>query len=67
MASGIFFNFFGVTHSLELQLFEGSTVWRAIVDGSQVLFFEAEVGLAAVDLIDRAVDAWVAEGLHVGG
>ena len=67
MASGIFFNFFGVTHSLELQLFEGSTVWRAIVDGSRVLFFEAEVGLAAVDLIDRAVDAWVSEGLHVGG
>lgn len=67
MASGIFFNFFGVTHSLELQLFEGSTVWRAIVDGSQVLFFEADDGLGAVGLIDRAVDCWVAEGLHVGG
>jgi hypothetical protein len=64
MASGIFFNFFGVTHSLELQLFEGSTVWRAIVDGSHVLFFEAEDGLAAVDLIDCAIDAWVSEALH---
>jgi hypothetical protein len=65
MASGIFFNYWGVTHVLELQLFEGGTVWRAIVDGSDVLFFEAEVGLAAVDLIDRAVDCWLAEGLHV--
>ena len=64
MASGIFFNFFGVTHSLELGLFEGASVWRAIVDGSRVLVFEAEVGLAAVDLIDRAIDAWVVEGLH---
>jgi hypothetical protein len=64
MASGIFFNWCGVTHRLELQLFEGATVWRAIVDGSQVLFFEAEQGLFAVDLIERAVDAWVVEGLH---
>ena len=65
MASGIFFNWCGVTHRLELELFEGSTVWRAIVDGSSVLFFEAEVGLSSVDLIDRAVDCWVAEGLSV--
>lgn len=64
MASGIFFNYWGRTHQLELQLFEGSTVWRAIVDGSQVLFFEAEHGLAAVDLIGRAVDCWLLEGLH---
>lgn len=65
MASGIFFNWWGVTHRLELELFEGASVWRAIVDGSQVLFFEAELDLCAVDLIDRAIDCWVAEGLSV--
>ena len=64
MTSGIFFNYWGVTHSLELELFEGSTVWRAVVDGSVVLFFEAEPDLFAVDLIGRAVDCWLAEGLH---
>lgn len=63
MVSGLFFNWWGVTHSLELELFEGSTVWRAVVDGSHVLFFDAEPGLFAVDLIGRAVDVWVEESL----
>lgn len=65
MASGIFFNWCGVTHRLELGLFEGDGVWRAIVDGSVVLFFEAEPGLDVVELVERAVDCWVAEGLSV--
>lgn len=65
MASGIFFNYWGVTHELELDLFEGPTVWRAIVDGSQIFFFEAEHDLGAIDLMNRAIDVWLAEGLHV--
>lgn len=63
MASGIFFVWCGVTHRLELGLFEGDCVWRAIVDGSQVLFFEADAGADVVELVDRAVDCWVLEGL----
>ena len=65
MASGLFFNYWGVTHSLELELFEGASVWRAIVDGSTVVFFEADDGLGASELMGRAIDVWLAEGLNV--
>lgn len=65
MASGIFFNYWGVTHTLELELFEGGSVWRAIVDGSQVVFFEVEDELSAKELMNRAIDAWLAEGFDV--
>ena len=50
---------------LELELVEGATVWRAIVDGSQIFFFEAEHDLGAVELMSRAIDVWLEEGFSV--
>ena len=64
MASGIFFNYWGVTHELELELWEAPTVWRAIVDGCQVFFFECEEDLGVNELMSRAIDCWLVEGLH---
>lgn len=63
MASGIYFNYWGVTHELELELWEAPTVWRAIVDGSHVFFFECDDD-GAVELMNRAIDCWLVEGLH---
>lgn len=63
MVSGIFFNWCGVTHQLELSLFDGSGVWRGIVDGVHVVFFECGVDCDVTVLIDRAVDVWVGECL----
>lgn len=66
MASGIFFNYWGRTHSLELCLFDRPTVWRAVVDGDSMLrvevFFDAPTDTDIVELIELAVGAWVADG-----
>ena len=62
MADGIFFNYWGVTHELELCLFDRPTVWRAVVDGVDVVFFDASTDADVIDLIDLAIGAWVADG-----
>ena len=66
MADGIFFNHWGVTHELKLELFDRPTTWRAVVDpgeGYEVeVFFDAETSVDIVDLIDLAVGAWLADG-----
>lgn len=66
MATGIFFNHWGVTHSLELSLFDRPSVWRAVVDSGEAheieVFFEAPTDCEIVDLISFAVEAWLADG-----
>ena len=62
MASGIFFNYWGRTHELELCLFDRPTVWRAVVDGEVEVFFEASTDADILVLIDLAIGAWVADG-----
>lgn len=64
LASGIFFNYWGVTHELELELWDSPNVWRAIVDGSQVVFFEADSDAGAIELMNCAIDAWLVDGLN---
>lgn len=60
--SGLFFNDAqGVTHSIELSLFDGVSVWRAIVDGHDIVFFECGVDVSLRVLLNHAVDAWVAD------
>lgn len=66
MASGIFFNHWGVTHELKLELFDRPTTWRAVVDpgeGHEVeVFFDAGTEVDIVDLIELSVQAWLADG-----
>lgn len=66
MADGIFFNHWGVTHELRLELFDRPTTWRAVVDpgeGHEVeVFFDADTQVDVVDLIELAVEAWLADG-----
>ena len=54
MASGIFFNVDDVTHELELSLFDGASVWRAIVDGWDVFFFECGLDADIVEAVSMA-------------
>lgn len=61
MATGIFFNFKRETHSLQFAIFEKPTVWRAVVDESDEVFFEAETNLDIIAIIELAVTAWVEE------
>lgn len=61
MVDGIFFNHGGVTHALWLELFDRPTTWRAIVDSSVEVFFDAPTDSDIVDLIDLAVEAWLLE------
>lgn len=63
MADGIFFNHGGVTHELKLELFDRPTTWRAVVDGSVEVFFDADTDADIIDLIDAAVEAWLEERL----
>lgn len=57
--SGLFFNDAqGVTHSIELSLFDGVSVWRAIVDGHDIVFFDCDASVEARELLNCAVDAW---------
>lgn len=59
------FVFGGVSHVAEVSLFDSSAnVWRAIVDGSLVLFFEWDAG-CGFSFGDALLDAWVGEGLSV--
>ena len=62
MADGIFFNHGGLTHELRLELFDRPTTWRAVVDGSVEVFFDADTDADIIDLIDAAVGAWLADG-----
>ena len=66
MAAGIFFNHWGVTHELKLELFDRPTTWRAVVDpgeGHEVeVFFDAGTEVDIVDLIELSVQAWLADG-----
>lgn len=66
MADGIFFNHWGVTHELELSLFDRPTTWRAVVDPGEPheveVFFDAGTEVDIVDLIEEAVGAWLADG-----
>ena len=66
MADGIFFNHWGVTHELRLELFDRPTTWRAVVDPGEphevVVFFDAGTEVDVVDLIELAVEAWLADG-----
>ena len=64
MATGIFFNAHGAEHTLELSLFDAPTVWRAIIDGHDVLFFDAEEDAPAQTLISLAVNTWKAGGYY---
>ena len=59
MATGLFFNYYYVTHSLELEMFDRPTVWRAVVDSHVELYFEAPVDADIIDLINLAIEAWV--------
>jgi hypothetical protein len=61
MADGIFFNHGGVTHDLMLELFDKPTTWRAVVDGSVEVFFDASTDADIIDLVDAAVEAWLEE------
>jgi hypothetical protein len=66
VADGIFFNHWGVTHELRLELFDRPTTWRAVVDpdtGYEVeVFFDSDTDVDIVDLIELAVEAWLADG-----
>lgn len=66
MADGIFFNHWGVTHELRLELFDRPTTWRAVVDPGEAheveVFFDADTQVDIVDLIEEAVSAWLADG-----
>lgn len=66
MADGIFFNHWGVTHELKLELFDRPTTWRAVVDPGELheveVFFDADTQVDIVDLIEEAVGAWLADG-----
>ena len=66
MVSGIFFNHWGVTHELRLELFDRPTTWRAVVDPGEAyeveVFFDAPTEFDVVELINEAVGAWLAEG-----
>lgn len=62
--SGLFFNDgVGVTHSLELCLFDGVGVWRGIVDGFDVFFFDAGTDVFDVSVFGLAVDLWLCGGV----
>jgi hypothetical protein len=61
VADGIFFNHGGVTHELMLELFDKPTTWRAVVDNSVEVFFDAATNADIIDLIDAAVEAWLEE------
>jgi hypothetical protein len=66
MTSGIFFNYWGESHELELSLVDRPTVWRAVVDGGTLfeveVFFDAATDTDVLDLIELAVEAWLADG-----
>ena len=66
MADGIFFNHWGVTHELRLELFDRPTTWRAVVDPDEEheveVFFDSDTDVDIVDLIELAVQAWLADG-----
>ena len=66
MVSGIFFNHWGVTHELKLELFDRPTTWRAVVDPGELheveVFFDAGTEVDVVDLIELSVQAWLADG-----
>jgi hypothetical protein len=66
MADGIFFNHWGVTHELRLELFDRPTTWRAVVDPGELfeveVFFDFGTDADIVDLIAEAVGAWLADG-----
>jgi len=66
MADGIFFNHWGVTHELKLELFDRPTTWRAVVDPGESfeveVFFDSDTDADIIDLIDSAVGAWLADG-----
>ncbi len=66
MADGIFFNHWGVTHELRLELFDRPTTWRAVVDPDEAheveVFFDSGTDVDIVDLIELAVEAWLADG-----
>ena len=57
------FEFGGRQRVAEVCLFDDG-VWRAIVDGSHVLFFEWD-RFSSVSFSDCLLDAWIAEGLNV--
>lgn len=66
MADGIFFNHWGSTHELKLELFDRPTTWRAVVDPGEAheveVFFDSDTDVDIVDLIELAVEAWLADG-----
>ena len=66
MADGIYFNHWGKTHELKLELFDRPTTWRAVVDPGEPheveVFFDAGTEVDVVDLIELAVGAWLADG-----
>ena len=66
MADGIYFNHWGRTHELKLELFDRPTTWRAVVDPGELheveVFFDAGTEVDVVDLIELAVQAWLADG-----
>lgn len=57
------FVFNGRQFVAEVSLFDKG-VWRAIVDGSHVVFFEWD-GFSGVEFSEALLDAWIAEGLNV--
>jgi hypothetical protein len=66
VADGIYFNHWGKTHELKLELFDRPTTWRAVVDPGESheveVFFDSDTDVDIVDLIELAVGAWLADG-----
>ena len=63
--SGLFFNYLGVSHELVVSCVDGVSVWRGVVDGVDVVFWDSGLGFDETDLVmvvGGLVDAWV-EGL----
>ena len=54
MADGIFFNHWGVTHELRLELFDRPTTWRAVVDPGESFAVEVVFDFDGV-MTDNAV------------
>ena len=59
------FSFADRLYVFEASLFDGVSVWRAIVDGWQVLFFEGDGSLVGDGLAFEVLSAWIGEGLNV--
>lgn len=62
--SGLFFTYEGVLHELVLSCVDGVSVWRGVVDGVDVVFWDSGLEFVETDLLmvfGGLVDVWVGE------